>query len=160
MRRNLNLTVQIQSPGQKSLLVDLSPHGSQILRGSQVLLWLPLSWLTKSSHFKRRKNFLVRNSNLIGARGNISMIPATYCLLLDGWFGVDVTRLSRRSIRKGRTYLELQDLHEEFYIQTAFLQIVTGFKGKVGRRRRPWSKDLYLHFLLSGEGKREGERRH
>ena len=54
---------------QTSLSVDLSPHGSQILRDSQILLWLPLSWLTNTSHFKRRKRFLLRNSNLVGNRG-------------------------------------------------------------------------------------------
>lgn len=81
MRINLNQNLQIESPDEKSLLVDLSPHGEQILRGSQVQLWLPLSWLTKSSHFKRRKNFLLRNSNLIGDRGKrVLIIPTVYLL--------------------------------------------------------------------------------
>ena len=40
-----------------------------------------------------------------------------------GWLGVNVTRLAKRSLRKGRTDLEILNLSKKYYIQTAFLEI-------------------------------------
>ena len=54
---------------QRSLSVDLRPHGSQILQGSSLLLWLPVSWLTPTSHFKRRKKMLEKSSDLVRELG-------------------------------------------------------------------------------------------
>ena len=141
--------INISTSGEKSLFVDLSPHDSQILRRSSVLLWLPLSWLTQTTHFKRRKNFLLKSSNIVGERGKgqfggFYLSLHTIHLSPDGWLGLNVTRLAKRCIRRGRAYLEIEDLSREFYIQTAFLEITTGPADKVNTRYF-W---LYWHPVL------------
>lgn len=62
------------------------------------------------------------------------------CLLVNynkskiflGWLGVNVTRLAKSNLRKGRTHLEIVNLSEKFYIQTAFLEVTKQDTNKVG----------------------------
>ena len=123
-----------KSLDQTSLLVDLSPHGSQILGGSSLILWVPVSWLTPASHFKRRKKLLEKSSNLVGELGeyfsDICWIIIFKIFL--GWLGVNVTRLAKSSLRKGRTHLEIVNLSAKYYIQTAFLEVTKQDTDKVG----------------------------
>ena len=126
-----------KSLDQTSLLVDLSPHGPQISGGSSLILWVPVSWLTPTSHFKRRKKLLEKSSNLVGELGefffsDIWWILIKGCKIFLGWLGVNVTRLAKSIVRRGRTHLEIVNLSEKYYIQTAFLEVTKQDTVKVG----------------------------
>ena len=43
-----------------------------------------------------------------------------------------MTKLARRNLRKGRTHLEIVNLSQKYYIQTAFLEIIKENTEKVG----------------------------
>ena len=114
--------------GERSFHLNLIEDQVKFLTPQEIHLWIPSSWFTKNIKINGRRNTFYKN--YIGESGNIFMPEPLCCvprfkqciLNLDGFLGLNITKLVRRCLRKNRN-LTIQNLREQYSLQYAFLDI-------------------------------------